>query len=138
MSKIESLPVGDIEGHVLSVAETRGLVFVDGEVGAYTAWAQADVVKGVGPVQVYYKIIFEDGSTILAKTQYTSRIAPDGKTSFWEDGKGELITGTGRFAGIKGSTSSKGKRVTPLSQGLKETRGDTIAEGTMTFTLPSK
>ena len=138
ISKAEYLPVGDIEGHVLSMAEARGLVFLDGEVGVYTGWAQGDFIKGVGPNKVYYKLIYEDGSTMIVKTQYTSRISPDGKTHFYEDGKGEFIMGTGRFAGIKGSISSKGKHITPISPGLKETRGDMIVEGTMTYTLPSQ
>ena len=137
-SRVEYMPVGDIEGHILGMFEFRGLAFIDGEVAVYSGVAYGDFTKGVGPVHNYVKMIYEDGSTTVSKNQFTSKIAPDGKTALYEDGKGEFIMGTGRFAGIKGSNSFKGKRITPLSPGLKETRGDMFVDGTMTYTLPSK
>ena len=137
-SKVEFMPVGDVEGHFLGVLEFRGLVFVDGEVGVCVGWTQVDLIKGIGPAQGYYKVTYEDGSTTTTKHHFTAKIAPDGKTGLYEDGKGEFMMGTGRFAGIKGTDSYTGKRFLPISAGLKEARGDFICEGTMTYTLPSK
>ncbi len=137
-SKAEYMPVGDVEGHILAIFEWRGLVFVDGEVGVCVGWTQVDLIKGVGPAQGYYKVTYEDGSTTVTKYQFAAKIASDGKTGLYENGKGEFIMGTGRFAGIKGTDSYTGKRIMPISPGLKEARGDFIIDGTMTYTLPSK
>jgi len=137
-SKAEYMPVGDVEGHILAIFEWRGLVFVDGEVGVCVGWTQVDLIKGVGPAQGYYKVTYEDGSTTVTKYQFTAKIAPDGKAGLYENGKGEFIMGTGRFAGIKGTDSYTGKRIMPISPGLKEARGDFIIEGTMNYTLPPK
>jgi hypothetical protein len=137
-SKAEYMPIGDIEGHIFAMFEFRGVVFIDGEVAVFTGWAFGDFIKGVGPVQNYYKLVYEDGSTQVLKSKFTSKIAPDGKTGVYEDGKGEFIMGTGRFVGIKGTDSYIGKRIVPISPGLKEARGDFIIEGTQTYTLPSK
>jgi len=137
-SRAEYMPVGDVEGHILAIFEFRGLGFADGEVAVISGCAYGDFIKGVGPVHNYVKWIYEDGSTTVSKNQFTSKIAPDGKIALYEDGKGEYTMGTGRFAGIKGSVSFKGKRITPISPGLKESRGDFFTEGTMTYTLPSK
>jgi hypothetical protein len=137
-SKAEYMPIGDIEGHIFAMFEFRGLVFIDGEVAVFTGWAQGDFIKGVGLVQNYYKLVYEDGSTQVLKSKFTSKIAPDGKTGLYEDGKGEFIMGTGRFAGIKGTDSYTGKRIMPISPGLKEARGDFIIEGIQTYTLLPK
>src|SRR4030042_624523 len=119
-SKAEYMPIGDMEGHIFYMFEFRGLVFIDGEVAVITGWAFGDFIKGVGPVQNYYKIVFEDGSTQVLKSKFINKWGPDGKTSLYEDGKGEFIMGTGRFAGIKGTDSYTGKRITPISPGFKE------------------
>jgi hypothetical protein len=137
-SKLDIMPVGDAEGHIFYNAELRGLSFEDGEVAVYVSWGQGELTKGIGPYDGYVKHIHQDGSTIVYKVQATMKVAPDGKTSLHEGGKGEITMGTGRFEGIKGSISYTGKRLTAISPGLKETRGDTIIEGTMTYTLPSK
>jgi len=137
-SRVEVMPVGDVEGHLLGIFEFRGLAFIDGDVAVLTGWTQCDVIKGTGSCQNYVKQVYEDGSTIVFKGQFDARIAPDGKTGLYENGKGEYIMGTGRFTGIKGTLSYTGKRITPISPGLKETRGDFITEGTGTYTLPSK
>ena len=137
-SRMDILPVGVVEGHIFYTAEVRGLVLVDGEVAVYVGWAKGEILKGIGPYDGYVKHIHQDGSTIVYKFQADVKIAPDGKTSLHEDCKGEITMGTGRFEGIKGSVSYSGKRLTAISPGLKETRGDMIFEGTMTYTLPSK
>ena len=136
-SKMEMIQAGDVEGHFLLLWEWRGVSFFGGEVAIITGWGTCDIVKGTGPCEGYYLSKFEDGSTTVTKNPMISTISPDGKTAGYE-GKGEYIGGTGRFSGIKGSVSFKGKRITPISPGLKETRGDVVADGTATYTLPSK
>jgi hypothetical protein len=137
-SRVEYMPVGDVEGHIFLLTEVRGLNFINGEVAIYSGWVTCDLMKGKGPCQGYYINTYEDGSTNVNKSQFIATIAPDGKTGLYEDGKGEYIKGTGRFEGIKGSMSFKGKRITPISPGLKETKGDFFVDGTMTYTLPPK
>jgi len=133
--KYEGILVGDIEGHMLGIFESRGLVRIENETAVVTSWVQGDLIKGTGPMQGYTRYEFEDGSTIFTKTQYLANVSPDLKTSTYEDGEGKYILGTGRFEGIKGGSSWKGKRITSVSN---ERRGDWIIEGTMNYTLPSK
>ena len=136
-SKMEVILAGDVGGHLLIIFEWRGLQFSDGEVAILTGWGTCDIVKGDGPCEGYYLSKYEDGSTMVSKTKFITTGSPDGKTADYE-GTGEYTGGTGRFAGIKGSLSFKGKRFTPISPGLKETRGDGVADGTATYTLPSR
>ncbi len=133
--KAEILPVGDVEGHYLAMFEFRGLAFVDGEVAILSGVAYGDFVKGIGPVTNYVKYVFDDGSTIEAINRFKATIASDMKTGLWEDGKGEFTKGTGRFAGIKGSLSWTGKRLTGIT---KEAKGEHFCDGTMVYTLPPK
>lgn len=133
--KAEILPVGDVEGHYLAIFEFRGLAFVDGEVAIVSGVAYGDFVKGIGPVTNYVKYVFEDGSIMETMNRFKATIASDMKTGLWEDGKGEFTKGTGRFAGIKGSLSWTGKRLTGFT---KETKGEHFCDGTMTYTLPPK
>lgn len=133
--KAEILPVGDIEGHYLAMFEFRGLAFVDGEVAILSGVAYGDFMKGIGPVTNYVKYVFDDGSTMEAINRFKATIASDMKTGLWEDGKGEFTKGTGRFAGIKGSLSWTGKRLTGFT---KEAKGEHFCDGTMTYTLPPK
>jgi hypothetical protein len=136
-SKMEMIQAADVEGHLLLIWEWRGLQFSDGEVAILSGWGTCDIVKGNGPCEGYYLSKSEDGSTTVSRTKFISTMSPDGKTASYE-GTGEYTGGTGRFAGIKGSMSFKGKRITPISPGLKETRGDVVADGTATYTLPPK
>ena len=48
---------------------------------------------------------------------------------------GEIIKGTGRFEGIKGTQTAKAKYL-PVEKGEAGPKG--IGEGTITYTLPSK
>jgi len=48
---------------------------------------------------------------------------------------GDIIHGTGRFQGIKGTVTTSSKRLPPEKG---ELMGKTIGEGTLNYTLPSK
>ncbi|MBU1207984.1 MAG: hypothetical protein KKH04_13825 [Proteobacteria bacterium] len=82
----------------------------------------------------YVTVNFEDGSTIIIKSYGTlggtaaGALASGGWTS-------EIIQGTGRFQGIKGTQAAKAKYL-PIEKGEAGPKG--YGEGTITYTLPSK
>jgi hypothetical protein len=138
-TRVEMSPIPAMEGQAYFLTEFRGLTFWEnGEISTYSGAAISESYKGKGPVQNCITHTFADGSTIVAKNKFINISAPDGKTALWEDITGEIVKGSGRFEGIKGTITAKGKRVAPISPGLKEMRGDGFVEGSMTFTLPSK
>jgi hypothetical protein len=124
------VPVGDVEGHTIGYA-MRGafLVFENGEIATINHVATTDYINGVGPFMQYVTIKFPDGPTIMVKSQGT--IAAAGAMVYTS----EIIKGTGRFEGIKGTQSEKGSSL-PLELG--EAYPKRYGEGTLTYTLPSK
>ena len=135
ITKIEAIPVPDVEGHVLILAERRGVaVFEDGSTAAYHTRFICDLTKSHGPVQGYTDLTYPDGSKTIVKYQCTIEI-PAGKKLPTIKGKGDYIKGTGRFEGIKGTVSFNGYYVTPYG---KETKGDIVVNVTGTYTLPSQ
>jgi hypothetical protein len=131
--KGEAVPVGDVEGHIVSLGQRGGFcVFENGEVASYNNVATNDLMKGSGPFMLYVTINFPDGSTIISKGQGTMRRTEAGLTGSW---RSEIIKGTGRFEGIKGTQSAKSKYL-PLEKGEVFPKG--YGEGTITYTLPSK
>jgi len=129
--KGERVPVGDVDGHTLGIS-VRGAFFVldNGEVATVNTVLTNDYVNGVGPFMQYSTIKFPDGSTIMYKSQGTmgAGAASGAFTS-------EIIKGTGRFEGIKGTQSAKAKYL-PVEPGEAYPKG--YGEGTITYTLPSK
>lgn len=127
--KSESVPVADAEGHTVTLG-TRGAfyVFDNGEVATMSQVYTADVIKGAGPFMQYVTVKFPDEATIIWKSQGTVGSGAGGWTS-------EIIKGTGRFEGIKGTQSGKAKYL-PVEPGEPGTRG--YGEGTITYTLPPK
>jgi hypothetical protein len=135
LTKVEAIPVGDVEGHVILVYERRGVAILEnGECAAYLTRGTADLTKHQGPFQGYCQLTYKDGSTTISKHESTMSISPGEKLPSLK-GKGEWIKGTGKFQGIRGSFSFTGKYITPYS---KETKGDVYIELTGTYTLPSK
>lgn len=137
-NKVEVIPVGDVEGHVLIVVDSKGLYLAGNEVAVRSAWTTGDVTKGKGLVQGYEVLTYEDGSTIVSKYQVSLTPGPGGKIGLYQDGKGEYTKGTGRFEGIKGTYTFTGKRLTPVNLKENVSRGDVVYEGTATYTLPPK
>jgi hypothetical protein len=127
--KYESVPVGDVEGHAVGFG-TRGAfyVFENGEVATMNQVSTGDFIKMAGPFMQYVTINFADGSTIIIKSQGTVGGGAGGWTS-------EIIKGTGRFEGIKGTQSAKAKYL-PIEKGEAGPKG--YGEGTIIYTLPSK
>jgi hypothetical protein len=138
-TRAEYAPIPAMEGLAYALFEYKGLSFWEnGETSFYSGAAIGEFYKGKGPVRNCVVHTFADGSTIVSQNRFINISAPDGKSSSYEDITGEIVKGTGRFEGIKGTTAGKGKRLGPISPGLKEMRGDAVVEGSMTFTLPSK
>lgn len=132
----EVLPVGDVEGHIVSTFSRKGLAFLDtGEVATFTSWGTYDAIKGKGTFEYYSMLTFEDGSTTVAKGRGMGEPGPKGLTVY--KGTAEYTKGTGRFEGIKGSLSFTGRLLTPYSK-EKGTLGDAYFDFTSTYTLPPK
>lgn len=128
--KGDMYPVGDKEGHAVgSMVRGTFYTFDNGEVATATVVGTFDFIKGAGPFTNYVTMNFEDGSTIMIKTQATFAGGPGGWTS-------EIIKGTGRFEGIKGTQNTTKSKLLPLEKG--EAGPKWLGEGNLTFTLPSK
>ena len=104
------------------------MIFENGEVATGLGVSTADLIKNSGPILQYLTITFGDGSTIIRKDQTIFESGAPKQTS-------EIIKGTGRFEGIKGTGTSRGK---PLKLEPGELGAKLIGEGDLTFTLPSK
>ncbi len=129
VTKDERIPVGFEEGHALGLQIWEGLGFFEnGEIGkarSYGVWDGSP--KGVQMIG-YTVFTFDDGSTIVTRGQ---RIIGEGESS---RSTGEIIKGTGRFEGIKGTVSATGKDF-PASGGEA---WRSINDFTLTYTLPTK
>jgi len=133
--KAEDVPVGDVEGHTVGIVMRRAFyVFESGEVATTNSVSTRDLVNGVGSTVQYTTINFTDGSTIIIKSQgkgsgtATAPQTSGGLTS-------EILKGTGRFEGIKGTQAAK-IRYLPAEKGEGAQKG--IGEAIITYTLPPK
>ena len=134
VTKNETIPVNDVEGHVLGMQIQEGVTFFEnGEIAKTRNHNVYDIIPGKGGQAINYNIwTFEDGSTVINRTQRT--MVQDEKGNVSAKVVSEFVKGTGRFAGIKGTGSATGK-VFPPSQGEA---GRQVMEFTWTYTLPSK
>ena len=135
VAKAESSLIGDTEEHLVGFNIRRGFaVFENGEIGTIIAVITSDGVRNSGQFMQYVTLTFADGSTIIYKSQGTfgSPAAGSYTAAGWTS---EIIKGTGRFEGIKGTSASKAKYL-PVEKGELAPKG--ISENTLTYTLPSK
>jgi hypothetical protein len=132
--KIERIEVGDVPGHVIGVAEHRGLMSLDtGEVATHIGRLTLDYTNGSGTFQGYNLVTFEDGSTKIFKAQGRTTAQPSGVSTF--EAAYTYLKGTGRFEGIQGAGSFTGKRIAPLTPGAS---ADCYLDFTETYTLPTR
>ncbi len=129
--KIETMEVGDVQGHVLGVAQQSGLTFytkgpASGQIATRMGNLYIDSVKGKGIFTAYLADTFQDGSTLIYKASGTITPVDEGKKMVFE-GTYEIIGGAGRFEGKKGKGSFKGERI-----GSPKTGGDSYADFTGT------
>ena len=126
--------IGDVEDHTFGMETRRSIcVFENGDVATGIAFVAGDYIKGAGSNTSYATTTFADGSTIITKRQMAVT-APGGGLASGAL-KGEIIKGTGRFEGIKGSITSRTKWL-PVEKG--EAGPKTITEYIITYTLPAK
>ena len=135
VTKAEIVPVGDVNGHAVGLTTRRAfLVFENGEVATQSSVSTSDAIKGSGSSVTYQTITFSDGSTIIIKSEgIVTGTAPGAYTSIKMTR--EIIKGTGRFEGIKGTGSTTVKYF-PVEEGEAGPKG--VGEGSITYTLPSK
>jgi len=135
ITQLQYIPILDTPGHIVAIFERQGdVLFEDGEKAKQILRGTVDSNRGKGSFQSYSLFTFEDGSTTIAKTEGMFEIPPGGKLPVVE-GKGKYIKGTGRFQGIEGTTSFKGKQTKPYGG---EYKGDQEVDVIATYTLPEK
>ncbi len=109
--------------------QRRGLaMFPNGEVAFLTM--EGRVLKGdAGTRDMTVRIVytFEDGSTLVQEGKGHTETPLGARAR--QTGQGHLVSGTGRYAGISGTTSSTGVVVTPT---------DNYNEFRAEYTLPAK
>ena len=109
VTNFQSIPVGDVEGHILFLLEAKGIGFGEPWGHCLSKDSQiGDRTKGAGSVEGYTIQTYPDGSTITTKSKSMSRGAGPGKTGASE---GEFtwtyVSGTGKFQGIQGGGTGK-------------------------------
>jgi hypothetical protein len=134
-TKGEVFPIPDVEGHLVSFLAREGVYILEtGELAWNKVVQFTDAIKGAGTVELYSTITFQDGSTITSHSKGTTMATPPG-VPLATKRAGEIIHGTGRFQGIKGTITTSSKLLPPEKG---ELRGKSLGEGTYTYTLPSK
>ena len=126
----QAFPIADAEGHVVGFNERfSACLFENGEM----AWGKTivlfDRTKEVGSLDQYGTINFQDGSTILTRTK-GGTAGSTGKVT------GEIIHGTGRFQGIKGTAMVPEIKFFRLEKG--ESHPKSFGDGILNYTLPPK
>ena len=108
-TSFQSIPVGDVEGHIIFLFEAKGITFCE-PWGAclIKESTTGDRTKGLGPAEGYDIYTFPDGSTITEKFTGEATSAGTGKTGTGA-GEGTLtfVSGTGKFQGIQGGGTFK-------------------------------
>jgi hypothetical protein len=131
-TKQEFVLIPDVEGHVIGVMTREGVaVFENGELGWLKATLLLDLVKGAGAAETYATYTLTDGSTFTTHNKGTLGAGPQAVSKF----TGDIIHGTGRFQGIKGTVTSSTKSLPPVKG---EPGPKSFREGILVYTLPSK
>jgi len=135
VTQSQNVQIGDAADHWVALVVREGAAALEtGEM----AWAKGvvtfDVIDGGGPWTLYTTLTFQDGSTIITVSKGVSE---KHSASGHQDQKrtGEIIKGTGRFEGIKGTTSALMKQIPP-EKGELGPRA--LSEVTLTYSLPKK
>ena len=137
MVKIEAIPIGDVDAHHIGVGTRDGLAFFEsGEVATLKSFNTWDLFGGKGGlVQGYSLFTFVDGSTIITTLRQEFEPDLDGKFTWNISSTGQIVKGTGRFEGIKGTLSGTGKR---FKTEKGELMGKVAQDWTFIYTLPPK
>jgi hypothetical protein len=131
VTKGESFPVENINRSRIACMVRDGVfVLENGEIGNMRGVFTAESTLGKGGSFLgYLMFVFGDGSTILGSIQSaTFRPDPEKKVLAIQKASGELIKGSGRFKGIKGTQSMTGSL-------LKLLKGETFPKAYNEFVL---
>jgi hypothetical protein len=110
-TKWESVEVGDEPGHILGVAEFKGLAFFeDGEVATTSEVSVFDQTDGHGGAKGYVVLTFNDGATQVIALQGADQ---DGAFK----GSYSYARGSGRFEGIEGEGAFTGEYYDEVKSG---------------------
>jgi hypothetical protein len=136
VTQSQMVQIGDVASHWVALVVREGAAALGtGEM----VWAKGvqtfDVIDGGGPYSVYTTLTFQDGSTIITLTKGISEKHQGSGHPAEAKRTGEIIKGTGRFEGIKGTSSTSSKQIPP-EKGELGTK--MLGEGTLTYTLPKK
>lgn len=132
-SKLETKPVGDVDGHMAGNWMRRGVCLLPKEVGVYSATGTVDYTKGKGTAKGESTCTFGDGSSF--STTLTNTVEPLGGGLSEYKGAAKFTKGTGRFAGIQGAITYVGRTYTPMNA---DTRSDLVTDNVVKYTLPAK
>jgi hypothetical protein len=117
------LDAPNVEGQVVLLTKAYGVAFFkDGRVASKDFIFNADYNKGSGPFFGYSTYQFEDGSSIIARFAGTQR------AGLMTHGEYTVISGTGAYAGAKGTGSFDGV--------AHKLTGANLLNGKFTITTP--
>ena len=134
-TKAEVVPIPDAEGHIVRLTLREGVaIFPNGELAWTKSVLYSDLIKGAGTMDGYITINFQDGSTITTHRKGIIEANAAGVQTAAKQ-TGEIIHGTGRFQGIKG-TYAHSSKLLPPEKG--ESSGKSLMEATLVYTLPGK
>ena len=114
VTSAQSLDVGDVDGHALSLARFSGVALFPDTVATVYFTSTTDYTNGAGAFTLYPILTFDDSSALWLKSVGTATV--DGtKTRFV--GTATVLGGKGRFDGARGDGTLTGTRYTPLTVG---------------------
>lgn len=124
---------GDEAGHVIGTQQRDGeAVFSNGETAKYSTVSTFDSRRNKGgTAQGYSKFTFDDESLIIFSWTAELTRTPEGLP--FNQGRGTIIKGTGRFEGIQGGSMFSGQQLKSATDDPKLTAGQSA---TITYTLP--
>lgn len=135
ISKMELMPFGFVKAPANGVFERRGLVsFENGDVGLYLARGTFKATPKGGTAEGFSQITHSDGSTVVQNYNLSYTKSPDTKLNIYT-GTGKVVSGTGRFEGIKGENSVNGQALAPYD---KDNKAESYFDVISNYTLPSK
>ncbi len=125
------LEVGDKPGHVMILAQARGIAVLEGgDTAQVTGTELLDHSNGNGPYHGYEVMTFPDGSTIVDQFQGADETTADGKDINFS-GRFTITGGSGRFAGIRGEGTQRGVNHVASGAGA-------FVDFEATYTLPKR
>ena len=113
-TKMEVIKVGDTEGHVIQVTESKGIDMRSKNFAvASNTW---DLVKGTGTMYGYTTMMETDGKPTRFLKQEGKAIgflSPEGKHMISGEGTWTMVKGVGEWQGATGGGTWKMKTVSP-------------------------